>query len=311
MKDLSRVETGEKISKQEELEKYKKAGSIHREVVDYIKPNIKVGAKLIDLCEMIEKKILELGGKWAFPTNISINNLAAHYTSPPGDETVIGEGDVVKIDFGVHVDGYIADGAFTISFNRDYNRLVEASEEALNKAIEAIKPKAKTNEIGRVIEDTIKKYGYRPVRDLSGHILGQYDLHGAKNIPNIKIPFGKEILEGEVYAVETFATTGQGYAHETPYVYIYSFIPFRAPLRSQLARNTLKKIVEEFKTLPFAQRWLLKDIPLGSIKLAFRELVNSGLLHQYHVLADIKGSYVSQAEHTLIVTHDGCEVTTR
>ncbi len=308
---MSENERHEKFTKEEELERYKKAGSIHRQVTEYIKPHVKVGVKLIDLCEMIESKILELGGKYAFPTNISINNLAAHYSSPPSDETVIEEKDIVKIDFGVHVDGYIADGAFTLTFNQEYNSLVEASEEALNKAIEAIKPKVKTNEVGKIIEETIKKYGYRPIRDLSGHILGQYNLHGAKNIPNIKVPFGKEIFEGEVYAVETFATTGQGYAHETPYVYIYSLIPVRAPLRSQLARTVLKKIMDEFKTLPFSQRWLLKDMTLGSVKLAFRELVNTGLLHQYHVLADVKGSYVSQAEHTLIVTRDGCEVTTR
>lgn len=304
-------DTEKKLSKEEELENYRKAGKIHSQVTQYIKPSIKVGAPLIEICQNIEKKIEELGGKWAFPTNISINNLAAHYTSPPDDKAVIGEKDVVKIDFGVHIDGYIADGAFTVSFNREYSRLVEASEAALEKAIEAIKPKVKTNEVGRIIEDTIKKYGFRPVRDLSGHILGRYDLHGPKTIPNIKIPFGKEILEGEVYAVETFSTTGQGYAHQTPHVYIYSLIPIRAPIRSQLARNVLKRIGEEFKTLPFAQRWLTKNVPLGSLKLAFRELVNSGILHQYHVLADIKGSFVSQSEHTIIVDKDGCEVTSR
>jgi methionyl aminopeptidase len=252
-----------------------------------------------------------LGGKWAFPTNVSINNIAAHYSSPPEDESKIMENNVVKIDFGVHIDGFIADGAFTISFNPDYEKLVEASEMATKNAIEVIKPKVKTNEVGKVIEETIKKYGFRPIRDLSGHILGEYELHGPKNIPNIKVPFGKQIEVGEAYAIETFATTGKGYAHETPYVYIYGLIPVRAPIRSKLARSVLGNIVKNYGSLPFAQRWLMEKLSYGQLKLAFRELVNNGLLHEYHVLADIKGSHVSQSEHTIIVTNDGCEITTQ
>ncbi|MHA1409112.1 MAG: type II methionyl aminopeptidase [Candidatus Odinarchaeia archaeon] len=300
----------EKSEQEEKFEKYREAGKIHSKVAKFIKPKIKVGASVIELCELIENKIKELGGKWAFPTNISINNIAAHYSSPPEDKTVINENDVVKIDYGVHVDGFIADSAFTISFNPEYDKLVEASEEATKNAIEAIKPKVKTNEIGEVIESTIKKFGFRPIRDLSGHNLGEYQLHGAKNIPNIKVPFGKEIEEGEVYAIETFATTGKGYAHETPPVYIFSLLPVRTPIRSKLARSVLGKIIKEYATLPFAQRWLLGDLTYGQLKLAFRELVNNGLLHTYHVLADIKGSYVSQSEHTVIVHKDGCEITT-
>ncbi|MHA1754885.1 MAG: type II methionyl aminopeptidase [Candidatus Odinarchaeia archaeon] len=306
----SKEDDQKELTIEEKLEKYKKAGRIHSQVREYIKPKIKIGANLIDICNDIEAKIKELGGEWAFPTNISINNIAAHYTSPPDDNKTIEENHVVKVDFGVHVDGFIADGAFTVSFNPNYEKLVEASEKALREAIEMIKPGVDTSNVGKVIEKTIKSYGYRPIRDLSGHILGEYELHGEKTIPNIKVPFGKKIEEGEVYAVETFATTGRGYAHETPYVHIYSLIPIRAPIRSKLARNVLGYIIKNFKTLPFAQRWLSKEYSIGQLKLAFRELVNNGLLHEYHVLADVKESYVSQAEHTVIITKDGAEITT-
>jgi methionyl aminopeptidase len=304
-------EAGQKESKEDKFEKYKKAGQIHKQVNEFIRPKIKVGMQIIDLCNLIENKIKELGGKWAFPTNISINNIAAHYSSPPEDKSIIQENDIVKIDFGVHIDGYIADAAFTISFNKKFDSLIEASQAATQKAIDIIKPKIKTNEVGKAIEETIKSYGFRPIRDLSGHILDEYQLHGPKNIPNIKVPFGKEIEEGEAYAIETFATTGKGYAHETPYIFIYGLIPTRVPIRSRLARSILSEIIKNYSTLPFAQRWLLGNLTYGQLKLAIRELINNGILHGYNVLADIKGSYVSQSEETVIVTKDGCEVTTR
>ncbi|MHA1237969.1 MAG: type II methionyl aminopeptidase [Candidatus Odinarchaeia archaeon] len=292
-------------------EKYRTAGRIHKEVAESIKQEVKVGTRIIDLCEKIETLIKEKGGKCAFPANISINNIAAHYTSPSNDESVIKEGDVVKVDFGVHVDGYIADGAFTVCFNPEYEKLVEAAEKALQNAIENIKPKANTGKIGEIIEKTIKSYGYRPIKDLTGHILDQYNLHGSKIIPNVKIPYGKEIKEGEVYAVETFATTGLGAVKEMPQAYIYSMLPVRTPARFSASRRVISEILKEYKTLPFAQRWLAKKIPMGSLRLALKELTTKGIIKKYHVLSDIKESFVAQAEHTLIVTKDGCEVTTQ
>lgn len=213
----------------EKLEKTREAGKISKEIYPAARNIIKVGAKVIDICENIEQMIKEKGGGLAFPCNVSINSISAHYTSPPNDETVIKEKDIVKIDYGVQQDGYISDFAFTVNFNPELDSLVEAAEQALRVVIENVKPGAETHKLGGLAEQTMKKYGFRPIVDLSGHILERWELHGKKTIPEIALPIGAgtEIEEGEVYAMETFATTGSGKVHELPFCYIYNLIPAR------------------------------------------------------------------------------------
>ncbi len=293
------------------FEKYRKAGEAAKAVREIARKMVQPGTPIIDICERIESELLNRGVGLSFPCNVSINNIAAHYTSPPDDKTLINENDVVKIDFGAHFDGYIADTAFTISFSSVHDKLVEASEKALEVAIEMIKPGVETKVIGEKIEETIKGYGFRPIKDLSGHLLDQYILHSSKIIPNISIPHGPKIEEGEVYALETFATTGSGSVTEAPYAYIYSLMPLRIPLRFKGSRQVLGLVQKEFKTLPFAERWLAKKVSKAGRKLAIKELTEKGLFRSYNVLSDRKGSLVSQAEDTLIVLEDGCELTTR
>jgi len=301
-------EREEEIGEQEKIEKYRKAGQIAARIRKELNKLVKVGTPVIEICNRVENLIKELGGSPAFPCNVSINNIAAHYTSPPNDKTVLEDNTIVKVDFGVHVDGFIADTAVTFDLNSGFEKLKEAAEEALRVAIENIKAGVKTNEIGKLIHEKIREHGYKPIRDLSGHLLDEYSLHGAKIIPNIALPHGETIEVGEVYAVETFASTGSGTVHEKPYAYIYRVLPVRIPVRLLSSRKLLKIASERFKGLPFAERWLVKEIP--AIKLAIRELTNKGILYEYHVLADERESMVEQAEHTIIVTEDGCEVIT-
>ena len=313
-KDEKEKQKDEKEKEEEEAEKfnkYQKSGEIHKEVRKKIESTVKVGMPVIVLCEKIEALIVEKGGKPAFPTNVSINHVAAHYTSPHNDELTIGEKDVVKVDFGVHIEGYIADGAFTVSFDSEYDSLVEAAEKSLEKALGAFKPGVKTNEIGKIIEKTIKGYGYRPIKDLSGHTVDQYMVHGGKVVPNISVPHGHKIEEGEVYGVETFASTGKGAAHETNYCYIYSLLPMRIPVRFEGSRKVIMIARDEYKTLPFTERWLTKRIPPLSLRMGFKELTSKGLLQKYYVLSDIKGSKVAQSEHTAIVVENGIEIITK
>ncbi len=291
-------------------EKYRRAGKIASQVRKELLPQIKVGARALDLCEAAEARIIELGGHVAFPTNVSVNEVAAHYTSPEDDTTVIREGDIVKLDIGVHIDGYIADTAVTTTFNPELENLVEASREALNKALVLIRPKTNSKDLGKIIEDAIRGYGYRPVRDLSGHQLDEYLLHGSKNLPNIAVPHGVILEEGEAYALETFATTGTGSVHETGQHYIFSLNPTRVPLRNRGARDIVRLVAKEFKSLPFSRRYLVKHMPKLSLALGLRELTTKKALRQYSVLADIKGSYVAQTEHTFLITKDGIEITT-
>jgi len=293
--------------KAEKLEKTREAGKITKDIYPKAKNLVKVGAKVINICEKIESMIKEKGGEFGFPCNVSINNIAAHYTSAPNDETIIKENDVVKVDYGVHVDGYISDFAFTVCFNPELNSLVEAAEESLKVVLENVRPGMKTNLLGALAEEMMKKYGYRPIVDLSGHLLEQWELHSKKNIPEISLPKGEEIEEGEVYAMETFATTGSGRVHDLPYCNIYNLVPSRVWPRSKPARKILRVIREKYKTLPFAKRWLPKDVGVGYL-IGIRELVRSKIIHEYHPLADKKDSFIAQKEFTFIVTSDGCEI---
>ncbi len=304
-------EETEEEKEKKKFESYKKAGEIQYKSAELIKPQVKIGAKVVDICDIIERFIIEQGGATAFPVNVSLNNIAAHYTaSGPTDPTVIQAGDVVKVDLGVQIDGYIADGAFTVSFNEKYDKLVEAANAALQAVIDALKPNAETHKLGALAEKAIKDRGYRPVRDLSGHILDQWELHGKKTIPSVALPAGEKITEGEVYAVEFFATTGTGSVHDMPPVYIYNLVPVKRPVRSKAARQIIREVSDKYKTLPFARRWLLRDLKEG-VLLGIRELTRIGLLHEYHPLAEKKDIFISQAEDTVIIEHDGCRVTTR
>ncbi|TFF88466.1 MAG: type II methionyl aminopeptidase [Promethearchaeota archaeon] len=310
---IKEEEKSEESEEEEERAKYlediKESCKIAKEIREYIRPKVKVGAKVLDLVEEIENKIYEKDAAPSFPCNISINNIAAHYTAHKFDETEINEGDVVKVDFGCHIDGAISDQAFTVSFNPEQDKLIEAAEEALQVVLDNIKPGVETNYLGGLAEEIIKKYGYLPVSNLSGHQLEKWILHSKKTIPIVKLPSGDIIEEGETYAMEVFASTGLGEVHDTPNVYIYRVQPVRVPLRNKLARKMMRFCAEKYQTLPFAKRWLIDEFGF-KVRLAIRELTMKKIFYEYHPLADKKGSFIAQKEHTLLVEHDSCKVLT-
>ncbi|MFX0095427.1 MAG: type II methionyl aminopeptidase, partial [Candidatus Hodarchaeota archaeon] len=275
---------------------YRKAGKIAYEVLQAIKPMVKPQTKVLEICETAENMIIEKGGKLAFPCNLSINNIAAHYTAPRDDQTVIPEKSVVKVDCGVHIDGFIADTAFTVTFDPQWKKLVEAAEQGFQAGVEIIEDGLHPYIVGAAVEEVIKRqYDFRPLRELSGHQLDEYLLHGEKILPNVTLPIQKRDLQikaQEAYAFETFATTGSGSVHDVlNKFYIYSLLPINARIRSLSAREIRKFIVKEQKGLPFSERWLSKKFPPGKVSLGLRELVRSGLFHRYYVLADEKDSF--------------------
>lgn len=286
------------------LENYRKAGRILAEVMEEARPKINVGVPLIEIAEFVEVSIRSKGGQPAFPCNISLDRAAAHYTPKPNDDSVFGE-NMIKLDIGVHVDGYIADAAITVDLS-GHPDLVDASRSALEAALELIKPGASTTDIASAIEKAIIGYGYKPVANLTGHGLERYDAHTEPAVPNRPIGKGTVLKEGDVIAIEPFATDGSGRISEAPITEIYG-LSARRPVRSAEARDLLKKIIEDYKTLPFARRWLKGE----RAEYALIQLLKSGVLHRYPVLWEIEGALVSQAEHTAIVTGDGCEVITR
>ncbi len=243
------------------------------------------------------------GGECAFPINISRNEEAAHSTPKNDDTEVFGE-DMVKLDIGVHIDGYIADTAITVDLS-GHNELVEAVEAGLNAAIEIIHGGINTTEIGNVINDTITEFGYKPVANLTGHGLAQYIQHVPPSIPNIPTDVGVELDVGQIIAIEPFATDGKGFVSEVGSAQIFSLLSNK-PIRNSAARAVMKEI-EQYRTLPFAKRWLKSK----HMDFAMLQLEKNGNLSSYPVLKEEKGMLVSQAEHTLIVEEDGCRVTTK
>ncbi len=294
---------------QEELEKYRGAGKILAEVREQVRPMVKSGASLLDIAETAENLIVEKGAKPAFPCNVSLNEIAAHYSPPDGDDTVIKEGDMVKVDIGAHLDGYISDTAFTVATGEKVE-IVQVVEKALEAAIAAVKPGIDVGEIGKVVEETATAAGLKPIRNLTGHSLARWNLHAGITIPNVGGKTGQTLNVGDALAIEPFVTDGTGYVADRRQLYIFRHMR-DMPTRLRMSRELLRNIKREYNGLPFAERWLAKRMSKLRLELTLRELVGIAALWPYYVLAERAGGKVAQAEHTVIVTESGCEVTTR
>lgn len=294
---------------EEEYEAYVKAGEIASRVVEEGVKKLRPGVGLLEVAESLEKMIRELGGQPAFPCNLSLNQVAAHYAPPAYDTTVLERGMLVKLDVGVHVDGYIADTARTVVVGEQGSRLVEAVEASLRRAIEMVCDGVKTSDIGRSINEEIDRYGFKPIRNLSGHELKRWNLHAGLTIPNYETGGEAVLREDQVVAIEPFVTDGDGKVVDTNTAYIFRFLEDR-PVRSRDARVMMRMIKQRYGPLPFAERW----VTIGSrvrTEMSIRQLVGVGALKPYPVLREAGNGLVSQAEHTVIVTRDGCEVITR
>lgn len=289
----------------EQYEKHREAGEILTQVRSETVDRIEVGASHLEIAEFAENRIRELGGEVAFPLNISIDEEAAHRTPSADERTTFGE-DLVNIDIGVHIDGWIADSAITVDLTGEHSDLVKASEDALDAAIETIEDGVDTGTVGAAIEQAIDARGYNPVVNLTGHGLGRYDQHTEPSIPNREVSQGVTLESGDVVAVEPFVTDGTGKVTEGSNEEIF-MLEQEGSVRNRDARQALEQIAEEFKTLPFAARWLDVRRP----KMALRRLKANDIVHGYPVLKEKEGKFVSQKEHTVIVTDDGCEVVTR
>jgi methionyl aminopeptidase len=285
---------------QEELESYMKAGKIASQALEYGASLIKEGALLLEVTEAIEGKILALGGGFAFPPQISLNDIAAHYCCGHEERSAFKHGDIAKLDIGVQINGFVADTAKTIVLSDDprLRLLAEASRQALNSALKIVRPGVKLSDIGKEIEREIKGRGFNPIINLSGHGLGKYIIHDSPSIPNFNAPMSETLKEGQAIAIEPFASTGAGMIYESSNATIFAVDKVR-PVRSPMTREVLKTI-EGYKGLPFAQRWLVKKHGLKAM-FALNELRTLGILKEYPPLPDKSHGLVSQAEHTILV----------
>lgn len=272
-----------------------KAGKISAAARDYGKKIATPGTPLLEIAEKIEAKIYELDGKTAFPVNLSLNHIAAHYTPTKNDVTLFNEGDILKIDVGASFNGAIGDTALTVGNNKE---LINASKDALDAAIKLCTPGTELREIGKAIRETINSYGFQPITNLSGHGLARYKVHHGISIPNYDNGDKTKLIDGQTIAIEPFATNGEGQVIESIASNIYRLVN-KKPTRMPVARKVIEFVDREYKTLPFARRWVENAVPGSAI--AFQPLVREGILHSYGQLPEKSKGLVSQHEHTIIV----------
>ncbi len=294
-----------------QIEDYVKAGKIVSEIREMVRGKNWIGKTVYEICEEVEGEIRKREAKCAFPVNTSINEIAAHYTAEPNDEITISDTDLIKIDLGVQINGYIADTAVTVCYDPQYDNLVQAAEDALQHAMSMIKIGVKASDIGRTIEKIVKQMGFKPIANLSGHSLDQYTIHAGKSIPNIW-SIGSFSLSGKVaYACEPFVTTskGLGFVREGKIKNIFAMVS-RKKTKNEEADEMLDFIWENFNMLPFALRWLVKKWEVKKARELLEFLIKKKTVKAYPILVEANSQRVAQAEHTFIPTDMGVTVTT-
>ncbi|KAI8872995.1 peptidase M24A, methionine aminopeptidase [Ramicandelaber brevisporus] len=326
-------ETGEEKRARERLKEHeyndmRRAAEVHRQVRAYAQKIMKPGMSMMDIVEAIEngtRTIVQAQGLKCgigFPTGVSLNHCAAHWTPNPGDKTVLGEDDICKVDFGVHVNGRIIDSAFTVAFNPEYDNLIQACKDATNTGVRLAGIDARMSEIGTAIQETMesyeveikgKTYPVRVIRNLTGHSIEPYRIHGGKSVPIVRNNESTRMEEGEVYAIETFGSTGRGIVIEGPDCSHYMLNhnpPSNASVRLPSAKKLHETIQRVWKTLPFCRRYLDREGETQHF-LALKALTDARIVEAYPPLVDIKGSYTAQSEHTILLRPTQKEILSR
>jgi len=294
-----------------EIDDYVKAGRIASEVREAARSRDWTGRTVYEICQEVEGRIRGMGARCAFPVNTSINEVAAHYTAEPDDELTVREDDLVKIDLGAQINGWIADTAVTVNYDPRYDGLVQAAEEALSSAMAQVREGVKASDIGRTIERTVKRLGHTPIVNLSGHSLERYTIHAGKSIPNIW-SIGSFSLSGRsAYACEPFVTTsdGLGFVREGKTRNIFALVS-RKKTKNDEADRLLEFIWNSFNMLPFALRWVVEEYEEKKARELLEVLVRKKAVQAYPVLVEGNGQRVAQAEHTFIPNETGATVTT-
>lgn len=303
------------------IESYIQAGKIVSDIRSEASKMITDGALVLDVVNYVESEILKTGAEIAFPCNVSINEIAAHYTSPAGDKTQFKAGDMVKLDLGAMVDGYIADSAVTViaSGNIDENytqdeinlheEIVEASAAGLEAAIATARAGIEISKIGAAVHEAISEYKLNPIFNLMGHSLEQNNLHAGISIPNYDNNDNYVLEEGQAVAIEPFATNGEGTVNDAPGQYIYSYMANK-PFRLKSTQRVLKYIQNKHPYVPFSGRWISDEFGERKSSIALKQLSQAMAIYPYAPLREKKNCFVSQKEHTVIIEKEGCTVTT-
>ena len=294
-----------------QIEDYVKAGKIAGEVRENVRQKDWIGSTLAEICEYVESEIIKRGAKCAFPVNTSLNEVAAHYTAEPNDPKTVSDSDLVKIDLGAQINGYIADTAVTVNYDPQYDSLVQAAENALQAAMSMIKVGVKSKDVGRKIQNTIMDMGLKPIANLSGHSLDQYTIHAGKTVPNMWTIGSFSFSENEAFACEPFVTTKNalGFVRNGKIKNIFA-LASRKMTKDNEADKLLEYIWNNFNMLPFALRWIVKEWEEKEARRLLDILIKKKTVKAYAILVEASGKTVAQAEHTFIPTQTGVTVTT-
>ena len=288
-------------------EKYLRAGAIAKEAREYGASRVKAGGSSLELADEIEAVIRKRGAECAFPVNIGVNDVAAHYTPSRENDLRFRQGDVVKLDVGAHVGGYPADTAVTVEVGtRNHTKLIEAARDALQMCVEMVAPGTTVSAIGSMVSKTVSSAGFRPVENLTGHSMERFNLHAGLSIPNIETRDRTTLQEGMILAIEPFASTGAGRVSGKGRGSIYRIIRERKAPPEVTALYS--KISKAYGPFPFAGRWCDQLDPNAQTLL--HKMFRLGIVMNYPVLTDTGAGVVAQAEHSVLVTSDGCELLT-
>ena len=292
-------------------EEYVRSGRITGELRKLVRERVRPGMGYVETCEWIEKEIAARGGAPAFPTGIGVNHVTAHYAPQEADTSKFLESDVIKVDFGVHVDGYVTDTAVTVAFNPEYELLVEAAERTLNAAVGALKGERRVGEIGREVRREASRLGFKTIENLTGHTVERFVVHAGKSIPNLFVQNMPSLKDGEVFAVEPFLTLGSaaGYVVDSEAVTIFSLLTRKSTGAKELDEFAAR-VWNERKSLPFTPRWYVAAYGREKLDRMIRELVKKRLMRGYATLVEASMKPVAQFEHTMAFGAGGLVVLT-
>lgn len=292
-------------------EQYKASGRITSEVKAVVQSAVKPGVGYLEICDLVRREVESRGGRLAFPTGIGVNDVTAHFAPQDGDESVFREEDLVKVDFGVHVDGYVTDTSVSVTFNPEYNLLLEATGRALEAGIALARKEPRTGEIGREIHREAARFGFKTIENLTGHTLDRYVVHAGKSIPNLYMRGMQSLKKGDVFAIEPFLTLGSaaGYVVDAPSQTIFSLVARKKTGEQDL--DAFADIIwNERRTLPFTPQWYSAEYGKDKLTRVVNRLVTKKIFRAYPTLVEASGSPVAQFEHTMVMDDGGLTVLT-
>lgn len=287
-------------------EQYKRSGRITNQVKGLVPSEVKPGVPFLEVCDFVRHEVESRGGRLAFPTGIGVNQVTAHFAPQDGDDSVFKESDLVKVDFGVHVEGYVTDTSVSVTLNPEFNLLLEATQRALEAAIDAARRGTRTGEIGRIIHHEATRFGFKTIENLTGHTVDRYTVHAGKSIPNLYMSGLQELKTGDVFAIEPFLTLGSaaGYVVDAPSKTIFS-VTARKKVGSSELDAFAEKVWTERKTLPFSPRWYSAEYGREKLNGIITKLVAKKILRAYPTLVEASGNPVAQFEHTMALDESG------